>query len=71
MKTLEQVQKETKCGEVFTFEDFFKQIGNTFTRKDGIGYFHDGEKETRVSVWCGILSLEELKRYPFVCWYIY
>ena len=74
MKTKEQVQKEglvAKCGgTVYTIEEFFKYVKTgSFIPYDGIGHFHDGEQETKRSVWATDLSLLELKKYPYVCWY--
>ena len=74
MKTKEQVQKEglvAKCqGSVYTIEEFFEYVKDgSFIPYDGSGYFHDGEKETSRSVWARDLSLLELKKYPYVCWY--
>lgn len=74
MKSKEQVQKEglvAKCGGiVYTIEEFFEHVKDGgFIPYDGSGYFHDGEQETRRSVWARDLSLLELKNYPYVCWY--
>lgn len=74
MKTKEQVQSEgmvAKCGgAVFTFEEFFQKVKDgSLLPYDGDGYFHDGEKETQLSVWGKFFSLLDLKKYPYVCWY--
>lgn len=50
MKTIEQVRSETN-GDVYTFNRFFEYvIDKVITSYDGGGHFHDGEKETDVSV---------------------
>lgn len=36
---------------------------------DGIGYFHDGEKETNISVFDDSLTYGDVKDFPYVCWY--
>ena len=74
MKSKEQVQKEglvAKCGgSVYTTEEFFERVKEgSFIPYDGSGFFHDGQKETNRSVWATDLSLIELKKYPYVCWY--
>lgn len=51
MKSKEQVQKEglvAKCGgDVYILEEFIEYVENgCFIPYDGVGYFHDGEKET-------------------------
>ena len=69
MKTKEQVQSECR-GAVFTLEEFYQYVKDgDFIPYDGSGYFHDGEKKTNRSVWSKDLSLLELKKYPYVCWY--
>ena len=79
MKTKEQVQKEIEHGNILknfkimkgvTLKEFIEYVENDgFVPYDGIGYFHDGEKETNRSVWASDISLLELKKYPYVCWY--
>ena len=70
MKSKEQVQKELKYGTVYTLEEFIEYVKDgSFIPYDGIGHFHDGEQETKRSVWATDLSLLELKKYPYVCWY--
>ena len=37
---------------------------------DGIGYFHDGVKETNVEVYCYPRYISRyIDVYPYVCWY--
>ena len=74
MKTIEEVEAERsdlhEIRDVFTREEFefFVSI-NAFIPDDGIGYYHDGNKETDISVWDGSVTPEEAKKYPYVCWY--
>lgn len=68
-KTLEQIQAEIDNGDVLTFEEFFDEVGNVFHPYNGSGYFHDGQQETDISVWSRMLSLLEIKKYPYVIWY--
>ena len=42
---------------------------NSITRYDGQGYFHNGTKETNISVWNDDLTPEDIKDYPYICWY--
>lgn len=80
MKTIEQVREETKLGdvfigEVFTLEEFMEEVDRgSITEYDGIGYFHDGEKETAISVfspiWFKYNSVDEvIEQFPYVIWY--
>ena len=70
IKTKEQVQSEIGFGDVYTIEEFFDCVKcGSFIPYDGVGYFHDGDKETARSVWSEDISLLELKNYPYVCWY--
>jgi hypothetical protein len=67
MKTIDQVQDEIGFGNVYTSEDFAEDVEyGGFTPYDGIGYYHDGEEETHISVWS---DLRLLHKYPYVCWY--
>ena len=69
MKTIEQIEAETG-GNVYTLEDFIKLNQSGFIIPyDGIGYFHDGENRTKKSVWDNTLKWEDVKDYPYVCWY--
>lgn len=70
MKDVKQVQKECEYGTVFLLDDFADQIDDgSINEYDGIGYFHNGEKETNISVWDRSLTWEDIKDYPYVCWY--
>ena len=71
MKTKEQVQAEIGgFGLAFTIEDFADLVCDGYINEyDGIGYFHDGEKETNIYVFNPNLTIEEMKQYPYVCWY--
>jgi hypothetical protein len=66
MKTKEQVQDEC-FGEVYTLDEFIDEVTcGGINQYDGVGFFHNGENETNVSVWeksCDLLC------YPYVCWY--
>ena len=68
-KDLDRIRKE--CGaDIFTLDAFCEAIENDmFNRHDGIGYFHNGEKETDISVWNNDLSYDDVRNYPYVCWY--
>lgn len=70
MKTKEQVQQENNIGDVFTTAEFAEYVERgSFNPYDGNGYFHDGEKETTISVWNQQITSKEAMRYPYVCWY--
>lgn len=70
MKTIEEVRAECEYGDVMTTKEFCQEVAdgciNSF---DGRGVFHDGEKETNVSVWDRSLTWNDIKKYPYVCWY--
>lgn len=69
MKTLKEVQAEC-FGDVFTLEKFMEYLENDYIIPyDGNGYFHDGEKETDISVWNPTISWNDVKNYPYVTWY--
>lgn len=69
MKTKEQIKSET-TGTVFTLEKFMYEnnIGG-ISPYDGDGFFHDGENETNISVWGETLTWNDVKDYPYICWY--
>ena len=70
MKTLKQVQKENKYGDVMSLSDFIESVNiGLFCPYDGYGYFHDGKKRTEISVWDNSLTLNDIINYPYVCWY--
>lgn len=57
-------------GHMYKTAEFIKLvIDGFFTRYDGNGFFHDGVKETDISVWDDSLSFEQVQSYPFVCWH--
>ena len=70
MKTIEEIKAECIYGDVMTTKEFCQEVAdgciNSF---DGYGHFHDGEKETDISVWNELLTWEDIKKYPYVCWY--
>lgn len=71
IKTLEELK--TEFGDnaaVYTKEEFISECNdNMITSYDGHGYFHDGERETIISVWDNTLSAEDVEPYPYVIWY--
>ena len=78
MKTLEQVKDDVRKrgfdnpdSVVYTIENFAEKIKKgSIIPLDGVGYFHDGEKETEFSVFSHQVSFyEAYKKYPYVCWY--
>lgn len=69
MKTLEQVKAE-EFADVFTLNEFIEMLDEGYIIDyDGIGYFHDGETETNISVWDNTLTWDDVKNFPYVCWY--
>ena len=69
MKTLEQVKAE-EFADVFTLNEFIEMLDEGYIIDyDGIGYFHDGEAETNISVWDNTLTWDDVKNFPYVCWY--
>jgi len=69
MKTLEQVKVE-EFADVFTLNEFIEMLDEGYIIDyDGIGYFHDGENETNISVWDNTLTWDDVKNFPYVCWY--
>lgn len=53
-----------------TTKEFCQAVANgCFNSFDEDGYFHDGEKETDISVWDRSLTWDDIKKYPYVCWY--
>lgn len=70
MKTIEQVKQEIGFGNVYTLEEFEEMLDdNVINCYDGIGFFHDGEKETELSVFDNSLTYDDVKDFPYVCWY--
>lgn len=66
MKTLEEIKKEIKFGNVYTTDEFIEDVNlGNINEFDGIGFFHDGEKETEISCW----NKQDADKYPYVCWY--
>lgn len=69
MLTKEEIQA-TSDGDVYTLEEFIGFIeAGYIIRYDGNGYFHDGMRETEISVWDDSLTWDDVKDYPYVCWY--
>jgi len=70
MKTIEQIKMECEYADVMTTKEFCQAVATGyFNSFDGSGYFHDGEKETDISVWDRSLTWDDVKKYPYVCWY--
>ncbi len=68
-KSKEEIQA-TSDSDVYTLEEFIGFIeAGSITRYDGNGYFHDGVRETEISVWDNGLTWNDVKDYPYVCWY--
>ena len=67
MKTFVQVKNETKFGNVYSRERFIELLNDGwFTPYDGDGIYHDGENETRISVWSVPI---DATIYPYVIWF--
>ena len=63
---------QARCqGSVYTLREFAKLIaGGYIIEDDGLGYFHDGKRETNIDVFSSRVSFAEAcKKYPYVCWY--
>ena len=70
MKTIEESRAELKYGEVMTTKEFAQAVKDKyFIPYDGFGYFHDGEQETKHSVWKHKITKRTLEKYPYVIWY--
>lgn len=73
MKTKEQIARETDIldiNDIFTLDEFEDAIDcGGINCNDGEGYFHDGENETEISVWNPKLTWDDVKDFPYVCWY--
>lgn len=70
MKTIEEVKAKCKYGKVMTTKEFLQEVNNGYINSfDGCGRFHDGEKETDISVWDRSLTWDDVKDYPYICWY--
>lgn len=71
MKSLSEVQTET-FGRVYTLDEFIDDVCDGYlTPYDGIGFFHDGEGETKIDVW-SIKTNDDIalvENYPYVVWY--
>ena len=67
--TVKEIEEKLGFGDIFTLEEFrdFVKHGY-FNGCDGDGYFHDGEKETRISIWSVNLFDKEYNKYPYVWW---
>ena len=67
IKNIKQVKAENPYADVMTLDEF---CNYAFSSYDGHGYFHDGDKETEVSVWNDELTYDDVRsRFPYICWY--
>ena len=73
MKTKKQIADESIIldeNDILTLDEFQKLVKEgTIGSSDGVGYFHDGEKETDINVWDDTLTYDDVKDYPYICWY--
>ena len=70
MKTKKQIISEIEFGDVYTSAQFLHAVeDDSFNSFDGIGFFHDGDKETDLCVWDRKVTKETFLKYPFVIWY--
>lgn len=72
MKTIEEVQRDYPYASVMPIEEFAEQVELGYiTSYDGVGYYHDGEKETAIMVTLyKPLWLSDCRNtYPYICWY--
>ena len=70
MKTIEKVRAGCQYAHVMTTKEFLQEVNNGYINSfDGCGRFHDGEVETDISVWDRSLTWDDIKKYPYVCWY--
>lgn len=73
MKTKKQIAAEHSIlneSSIYTLNEFMDLLDDgTITSYDGWGYFHDGENETRLNVWDNSLTWDDVKDFPYVCWY--
>lgn len=69
IKTKEEIQEEC-FGDVYTREEFLEQVrSGRINCFDGIGYYHDGNEETEISVWTSEGAFVEISEFPYICWY--
>lgn len=73
IKSKKQIAEESEIldeKDIFTLKEFFIIVDSGGINScDGNGYFHDGNKETNISVWDNSLTWDDVKDYPYVCWY--
>lgn len=70
MKSIQQLRSDYIHGDVYSVNDFVQMIiDHRVSPHTGNGFFHDGEKETNVSVWDEGICLEDFSNYKYVCWY--
>ena len=57
-------------GEIYERKEFGRMIEEgLFIPYDGKGYFHDGTKETNISIQDTSLTPDDVEKYPYVVWY--
>lgn len=73
MKSKEQFASENdilSVADIYTLSEFIDILDEGgINRNDGEGYFHDGNNETGISVWDDNLTWDNVKDYPYICWY--
>lgn len=70
IKPISQVRQEIPEADVYTVNEFSDLIDcGGIGNYDGQGYFHNGENETVLSVWDDTISWEQVKNFPYICWY--
>ena len=69
--TREEIQKQQMIfGEVYTLEEIRSYVNSEDSSQyDGNGYLHDGQKQTKISIWEINIFDREWDKYPYVCWY--
>lgn len=69
MKNKSDIEKEIK-GKIFTLDEFSNGVKDgTINVCNGIGYFHDGNQLTQITVNNNRLKWESTKKYPYICWF--
>lgn len=56
--------------DIYTLNEFIDMVNKgSINSYDGNGFFHNGENETNISVWDNSLNWDDVKNFPYVCWY--
>lgn len=70
LRRINDEYERNMCGDIYKREEFGRMIEEgLFIPYDGKGYFHDGTKETNISVWDTSLTPQDVEKYPYVVWY--